>query len=99
MIALAAAGEAAEGVVFLVYPAIVVHLLLGAEIAGEGAVMSRVAGIALIVFGLACWPGSEATGSLIPALRAMLCYSLLAALYFAYLGIVGEWIGTRGGRR
>ena len=76
------------------YPAIVVHLLFGAEIAGEGAVMSRVAGIALIVFGLACWPGSEATGSLIPALRAMLCYSLLAALYLAYLGIVGEWIGT-----
>jgi hypothetical protein len=96
VLALAAAGEASLGLVLLVYPPIVVRLLLDAEIAGAGIAVSRVAGIALIALGGACWPGSEATGISIstPALRAMLCYSLLATLYLAYLGICGEWVGV-----
>ena len=76
LLALAAAGEAAFGLVLLVYPPIVVRLLFNAQIAGAGIVMSRVAGIALIALGVACWPGSEATGIPTRALRAMLCYSL-----------------------
>jgi len=72
----------------------VVRLLLGGQIAGAGIVMSRFAGIALIALGLACWPGSEATGTPTRALQAMLCYSLLATLYLAYLGIRGEWVGS-----
>ena len=43
-----AAGEAVTGLVLLVYPPIVVWLLFGAEIAGAGIVMSRIAGISLI---------------------------------------------------
>jgi hypothetical protein len=78
----------------LVYPRIVVQLLFGAEIAGAGVVMSRIAGISLIALGLACWPGGEATGIPAGALRAMLCYSLLATAYLAYLGIRGEWVGS-----
>ena len=93
LLALAAAGEAATGLVVLAYPPIVVRLLFGAEIAGTGIVMSRVAGIALIALGVACWPGIAADGNPSRALRAMLCYSLLAALYLAYLGIRGEWVG------
>jgi hypothetical protein len=94
VLALAAAGEGALGLVLLVYPPIVVRLLLGAKIAGAGMVMSRVAGIALISLGLACWPGSNASSSPSRALRAMLCYSLLATFYLAYLGIRGEWVGS-----
>jgi hypothetical protein len=94
LLALAAAGEAAMGLVLLVYPPIVVRLLFNDQIAGAGIVMSRMAGIALIALGLACWPGSEATGIPTRALRAMLCYSLLATLYLAYLGICGEWVGV-----
>ena len=94
MLLLAAAGEAAFGLVLLAYPPIVVRLLFGAEIAGTGLVMSRVAGIALIALGVACWPGIAADGNPSRALRAMLCYSLLAALYLAYLGIRGEWVGS-----
>ncbi len=90
LLALAAAGEAAFGLVLLAYPPIVVWLLLGAEITGAGAVMSRVAGIALIALGLACWPGSTTA----QALWGMLTYSLLATLYLAYLGIRGEWVGS-----
>ena len=94
MLVVAAAGEAAFGVVLLMYPPIAVRLLFGAEIAGTGIVMSRVAGIALIALGVACWPGSATGSSPSRALRAMLCYSLLATLYLAYLGIRGEWVGS-----
>ncbi len=60
VVALAAGGEAATGLVLLAYPPIVIRLLFGAEIAGAGVVMSRIAGIGLIAMGLACWPGFAA---------------------------------------
>jgi hypothetical protein len=64
-------------------------LLFGAEIAGAGIVMSRIAGIALIALGLACWP-SDAAGC---GICGMLTYSLLAALYLSYVAIAGELVG------
>jgi len=94
LLAFAAVGEAATGLVLLVYPPIVVWLLFGAEISGAGMVISRIAGISLIALGLACWPASELSGSPTRALRGMLCYSLLATLYLAYLGIRREWVGS-----
>ncbi|MCK7582044.1 MAG: hypothetical protein MZV65_44860 [Chromatiales bacterium] len=93
ILALAAAGEAAFGLVLLVYPPAVVRLLFGAEIVGAGMVMSRVAGIALIALGIACWPGRAMRGRAAAALGGMLVYSLLATLYLAYLGLGGEWAG------
>ena len=93
LFAAAAAGEAATGLVLLVYPPIVGRLLFGAEIAGAGVVMSRIAGISLLALGLACWPGRDAGSRADRALRAMLSYSLLATLYLGYLGTVGEWVG------
>jgi hypothetical protein len=89
LFALVAVGEAATGLVLLVYPPILVKLLFGAEIAGVGVVMSRIAGISLIALGLACWPGGIAA----PALRGLLTYSTLATVYLIYLGIGGEWSG------
>jgi hypothetical protein len=94
VLALAAMGEAATGFVLLVYPPIVARLLFRAGISGVGVVMSRIAGIALISLGLACWPGSAAPNSVARALWGMLCYSLLATLYLAYLGIRGAWVGV-----
>ena len=78
----------------LIVPSLVGWLLLGEGLTGVAIPVARVAGIALIALGLACWPGSEATGIPTRALRAMLCYSLLATLYLAYLGIRGEWVGS-----
>ncbi len=95
VLVLAAVSEAATGVALLIVPSLVGWLLLGEELTGVAIPVARVTGIALIALGLACWPGSEATG--IPptrALRAMLCYSLLATLYLAYMGIRGEWVGV-----
>jgi hypothetical protein len=89
LLALAAWGEAVTGLILLVYPPIVVRLLFGAEISGPGVVMSRIAGIALMGLGVACWPGGGADW----ALRGMLTYSSLAMLYLVYLGVRGEWVG------
>jgi hypothetical protein len=55
--------------------------------------VARVAGIALIALGMACWPGSDTASSLSRAIRAMLCYSIFSTLYLAYLGISGEAFG------
>lgn len=90
VLALAAAGEAAIGLVLLIYPPIVVKLLLDAEIAGAGIVVSRVAGISLIALGLTCWP----SGGAVRALYGMLTYSTLATLYLAYVAVGGEWAGA-----
>src|SRR5208283_4702434 len=80
VLALAALAEAGTGVILVAYPPIVVRLLFGAEISGVGSIMSRIAGIALIGLGVACWPG---TSGLQP-LNGMLTYSSLAVDEFVY---------------
>lgn len=85
LLTLAAIGETATGLALLIVPSLVVRLLFDAEIVGVGVVMSRLAGIALIGLGVACWPG--------PPLIGMLTYSVLAMLYLTYIGVRGEWVG------
>ena len=94
VLVLAAVSEAATGVASLIFPSLVGRLLFGAELTGVSIPVARLAGIALIALGLACWPCIEATDIPTRALRAMLCYSLLATLYLAYLGIRSEWVGS-----
>jgi hypothetical protein len=86
VLALAAIGEAATGLMLIVYPAIVVRLLCGLEINGSGVIVSRIFGISLVAMGVACWP---AEGSAQP-LYGMLTYTALAALYLIGLGISGD---------
>ncbi len=86
-------GEAATGLVLLVYPPIVVRLLFGSDITGAGMVMSRIAGISLIALGIACWPSRDTRRSSAWGLCGMLTYSSLATFYLVYLGIGGEWVG------
>ena len=81
----AAAGEEATGLALLIVPSLVGRLLLGEELTGIAIPVARVAGIALIALGIACWPG--------PPLIGMLTYSAAVTLYLAYLGISGEWVG------
>ena len=90
VLTLAAAAEAATGIVLVVYPPIVVRLLLGADIAGVGEVISRFAGIALIGLGVACWPSASAR----PPLDGMLTYGILATLYLVYVGVRGATVGV-----
>ncbi|HTO43767.1 MAG TPA: hypothetical protein VML56_06795 [Burkholderiales bacterium] len=90
VLTLAAAAEAATGIVLVVYPPIVVQLLFGADIAGVGEVVSRFAGIALIGLGVACWPNVSAR----PPLDGMLTYGMLATLYLVYVGVGGAAVGV-----
>ena len=85
VLALAALAEAGTGMILLAYPPIVVRLLLGSEIGGAGITMSRIAGIALVGLGVACWPGK--TG--LQPLYGMLTYSTLAMLYLIVVGLGG----------
>ena len=82
----AAIGEAATGLALLIVPSLVGQLLLGEQLAGVAIPVARVAGIALIALGIACWPG--------PPLLGMLTYSALVTLYLAYLGFAGGLAGV-----
>ena len=81
LLALAAVGEIATGLALLVVPSLVGQLLLGEQLAGVAILVARVAGIALIGLGIACWPGTPLIG--------MLVYSTAVALYLAYVGFAG----------
>ncbi len=78
---LAAVGEALTGVALLVVPSLVGRLLLGEELSGVAIPVARVAGIALIGLGVACWPGPPRVG--------MLIYSAAVTLFLAYVGLTG----------
>lgn len=82
---LAAVAEVATGVALLIVPSLVARLLLGEELTGVAIPVARVAGIALIALGIACWPG--------PARVGMLTYGATVMLYLGYLGLTGESTG------
>jgi Ca2+/Na+ antiporter len=89
----AAVVEIATGLALMIDPAIVVKLLLGAEVSGIGSLLGRFFGIALLALGMACWPGKQCSDSNSPAFRAMLIYNALITLYLTYLGTVGHLQG------
>jgi len=78
--------EAAIGSALLIAPALVGQLLLGEELTGIAVPVGRVAGIALIALGIACWPG--------PPLVGMLAYSAVVTMYLAYLGFADGLTGV-----
>jgi len=81
----AAVGEAGTGLALLIVPSLVGRLLLGEELTGIAIPVARVAGIALIALGVACWPGTPLVG--------MLTYSAAVTLYLAYVGFAGGLTG------
>ncbi|MBN8439843.1 MAG: hypothetical protein J0L95_17670 [Candidatus Accumulibacter sp.] len=82
---LAALSEAATGLALLIAPSLVARLLLGEELSAIAIPVARVAGIALIALGIACWPGG--------ALAGMMTYSVAVTVYLAYLGFTGGSTG------
>jgi hypothetical protein len=82
---LAAVGETATGLALLLVPSLVGHLLLGTELTGIAATVARVAGIALIGLGVACWPGPPRLG--------MLVYGAAVTVFLAYVGVSGASSG------
>jgi hypothetical protein len=80
-LAFTAVSEAVTGLAVSIAPSLVGQLLLGEQLSGVAVPVARVAGIALIALGIACWPG--------PPLVGMLAYSALVTVYLAYLGATG----------
>jgi len=81
--------EATTGLALIAVPAIVVRLLLGAEISGASIPLGRVAGAALLALGVACWlarndrQSRTARGLVV----AMLVYNIVATAVLAFAGI------------
>jgi len=85
VLVVAAIAEAVTGLALIVMPSLLGRLLLGEELAGVAIPVARVAGIALMALGIACWPG--------PPLVGMLVYSAAVGLYLACLGFVVGFAG------
>jgi hypothetical protein len=85
VLVVAAVSEAVTGAALLIVPSLVGQLLLGAELIGIAITVARVAGIALIALGVACWPGTPLVG--------MLTYNAAITLYLAYVGFAGDLTG------
>jgi len=85
LLVVAALGEAAAGLALLTVPSRVVALLFGQEPAGVAVAVARVAGIALLALGVACWPG--------PPVIGLLAYNAAVAVYLACLGFAGGLTG------
>jgi hypothetical protein len=81
----AAIAEGLTGVALLVAPEFVIRVLAGTDATGLTTSVGRVTGIALIGLGVATSPG--------PASIGMLTYTVLVALYLAYMGMRGGWGG------
>jgi hypothetical protein len=85
VLVVAALAEGLTGLALLFVPSRVGQLLLGAELTGAGIVTGRVAGIALIALGVACWPG--------PPVAGMTIYGGAVTVYLAYAGIADGFAG------
>src|SRR6266513_4332372 len=87
--------EVPTGLGLLVVPAIVVRLLLNSEISGAALPLGRVAGVALLALGVACWlasydtPSSAARG----LVSAMLLYNIGATLILGAAGLGSGLVG------
>ena len=92
----AATLEVVTGIALLVSPALVARLLLAQDVAGTGAAIGRLCGVALLSLGVACWPGHEESGDRVvsQALPAMLIYNSLAAAYLGFLRSAGGFSGV-----
>lgn len=87
VVAANAALEVATGVALMAVPGFAVHLLSGTDLSGVAIAVSRLAGVALLSLGLACWPNrDDATPQ---AIWTLFTYNLLVALYLSYL-----WLGA-----
>ncbi len=86
VVVVAALIEIATGLALLVAPHLAGDLLIGADIGAAGAVVTRIAGLGLLSFGIACWPG--------PAVAGMLVYNAGVALYLALCGVTGVATGA-----
>jgi hypothetical protein len=91
---IAAAVEVISGLVLIIRPSLFIWLLLAADLTAPGKILGRLAGLALLALAVACQPMMNAGSRSGSAVRALLVFGLLAALYLVYVGIRGELGGV-----
>jgi hypothetical protein len=89
LLRISSVAEATTGFAAIIIPSIVIQLLFGVEVSGVALTISRLAGIALLSLGIACWPGEH----FMQAFRAMSLYNLLVAIFFIYIGLSSSFVG------
>jgi len=92
VLALSALAEIVTGIALVMSPVFVVTSLLAPVTSALIIPIARVAGIALIALGVACWAGWNRVAD--GAFRALLSYNLLVAGYLTYLGTAGHLGGV-----
>jgi len=87
--------EAATGLGLILVPAMVVRLLLGAEISGASIPLGRVTGVALLALGVACWfARSEVQNRAARGLpSAMMLYNVGVILILGAAGLQSRPVG------
>ena len=87
--------EAATGLGLIAVPAIIVRLLLDAEISGASIPLGRVAGVALLALGVACWLASydEQSRAARGLVSAMVLYNLGAVIILGSAGLGLQSVG------
>ena len=92
VVAFSALAEFVTGLALVISPAFVVTSLLAPVTSAPTIPVARVAGMALMALGIACWAGWNRVAE--GAFRALLTYNLLVACYLAYLGTAGHLGGV-----
>ncbi len=92
VLGLTAVTETLTGILLMAAPALLCELLLGTRPSPQAVPLCRVAGIALLALGTACWPNQPLANA--GAWRGMLLYNVLIALYLAFLGTVRHLSGV-----
>lgn len=87
--------EVGTGLGFIAAPALVVRLLLGGELPGAGIPLGRLAGVALLSLGIACWLASFETESCAARgiVSAMALYNLGAVIVLGAVGLQSQAVG------
>ena len=87
--------EAVTGLGLIAVPALVVRLLLGAEIFGASIPLGRVAGVALLALGVACWLArcDEQSRAAKGLVSAMMLYNMGAMVILGAAGICAQPVG------
>ena len=91
VVAFCALAELVIGLLLLAVPNLIVSLLFAPPPSASLVPVARVAGIALIALGLACWPSRHHVAA--ATFRALLSYNALVAAYLACLTVGSEMKG------
>jgi hypothetical protein len=79
--------ETGTGLALMVAPALVARLLLSSAVLPQGIALARIAGVALLALGAACWQSPTQPANRPEVFRGMLLYNALIASYLAFLGV------------